>query len=304
LKIPNKPYLELSFRNYYYSYSSAREALYKLILLNIDEYSQIFIPAYIGLSPREGSGIFDPIKKSKIKYYFYRLDKNLNIDFNNLANQILENPKSLILLVHYWGFLDPNHEKIRLLAADNNCLIIDDFAHALFTFFKYPFINFNFGILSLHKMFHYSEGGVLISKNPIFNLNKYDLSFFEYNITEIIEKRISNYYIILKELKKIDNPNILILRDNLKNNVPQSFPILIKNHNLKEFLYIELNKAGFGVLSLYYQLITEIDYSYINERDISSRILNLPLHQDVNSDLLIEMISHIDILCKIFEIND
>jgi dTDP-4-amino-4,6-dideoxygalactose transaminase len=37
-------------------------------------------------------------------------------------------------------------------------------------------------------------------------------------------------------------------------------------------------------------MIAELDETLVNEHEISSRILNLPLHQDIESDQLDEML--------------
>ena len=41
-----------------------------------------------------------------------------------------------------------------------------------------------------------------------------------------------------------------------------------------------MNERGFGLISLYHQLIQPIGPEYRAEREISDRITNLPIHQD------------------------
>ena len=43
-----------------------------------------------------------------------------------------------------------------------------------------------------------------------------------------------------------------------------------------------MNKLGLGVVSLYHELIQEISDEFVTEKNISQRIFNLPVHQDMN----------------------
>ena len=56
------------------------------------------------------------------------------------------------------------------------------------------------------------------------------------------------------------------------------------------YAYFNMNERGYGVVSLYHNMIAELDETLVNEHEISRRILNLPLHQDIESDQLDEML--------------
>jgi len=95
---------------------------------------------------------------------------------------------------------------------------------------------------------------------------------------------------------------ITILRKRLNGIVPQTFPILLDDNKLRDRLYFQMNKEGYGVVSLYHTLVDAIDESFVVEHDISSKILNLPVHQDVVKkdlkhmvDKLLSIISHFDV---------
>ena len=51
-----------------------------------------------------------------------------------------------------------------------------------------------------------------------------------------------------------------------------------------------MNEIGYGVVSLYHTMIDELAETLVNEHEISGRILNLPIHQDIESDQLDEML--------------
>lgn len=66
-----------------------------------------------------------------------------------------------------------------------------------------------------------------------------------------------------------------------------------------------MNKNGYGVVSLYHTLIPELrnDKEFIISQELSSHILNLPVHQDVNSDEYVNMLEMLLETCKITEEN-
>lgn len=279
-------------------FTAAREAL-EYVLSHEIRGKKILIPAYIGYSTREGSGVFDPIRSTGTKYDFYSLDETLNIDIDNITKKMIENKSEALLLIHYFGFKDRNIETIKKLAEQNRMLIIEDFAHAFYSFWMNPRIDFDYGIFSHHKMFPVDNGGALLSSRPIERNNDFVFNFFSYDISSIIQKRFNNFRIILKTLKKYSNKySIEILRNKINDCVPQTFPILVKNQELRDLLYFELNNKGYGAVSLYHELISQIPDTYKREMDISKRILNLPVHQDVDRASLAAMLREMIAIIK------
>ena len=67
-------------------YNRARDAMFDIIdNLSKKGYTEIYIPGYIGWSPNEGSGIFDPINKIvDLNRHYYVMDRELNTDINYL----------------------------------------------------------------------------------------------------------------------------------------------------------------------------------------------------------------------------
>lgn len=264
-------------------FSSAREGLkYILNLKNIKD-KKILIPAYIGYSCREGSGVFDPIRQTKKDYIFYGMDENLHINTIDLIEKIRKNPDSILLLIHYFGFKDRNLELIKNYACKYNMLIIEDFAHAFLSFWLNPIIDFDYAIFSLHKLFPINSGGMILGRQFHCPDSKYSSIYdlFNYDMRSIIDKRITNYKFILKKLEKVNGKyKIKILRRKLGSVVPQTFPILLPDRKIRDYLYFKLNKEGYGVISLYHSLIKEVPSLFVSEHRLSERILNLPVHQD------------------------
>ncbi|DAB27729.1 MAG: hypothetical protein A2513_05330 [Sulfurimonas sp. RIFOXYD12_FULL_33_39] len=261
-------------------FSSARDSFEYILKKKLSE-KKILIPAYIGFSTNEGSGIFDPIKNSGIGYQFYKLSKNLEIEKESLFKLIDDNQGNILLLVHYFGFTDSNIAEIKEYAKKRSMIIIEDCAHAFFTFFKKPIVESDYYLFSLHKMLPYTKGGMLLSKEPLDIKDSFIVNPFEYNMYEISQKRVQNYNYLKEKLESFDN--ITLLRPALKDVVPQTLPILVPSEAKRDSLYFKLNELGFGVVSLYHELIKEVtETEHENEFYLSRHVLNLPVHQDIS----------------------
>lgn len=124
-----------------YYYKSAREAMKDVFSAMMKERGAktLFLPSYIGVSPKEGSGIYDPVcelKKEGLKVYFYPLTESLDIDVNPLSALIEKfgDGGFILLRVNYFGFIDPNarliYEQVKKLGGN----VIEDNAHSFYTF--------------------------------------------------------------------------------------------------------------------------------------------------------------------------
>ena len=132
---------------------------------------QLLLPAYIGFSAKEGSGIYDPVLASGIEYAFYGMNKDISIDIEDLNSKlelfVKNNKKPVVLLVHYFGYPDDRIAEVVNLCRKNSALIIEDCAHALYT----DLIDHKCGeygdfvLYSIHKMLPYEKGGVLKVNN-------------------------------------------------------------------------------------------------------------------------------------------
>lgn len=300
MKIPKKQNDTKRFSFNWTFFHAARDGLQAILELEKLRCKKILLPAYIGYSTREGSGVFDPVINSKIPYTFYRLDENLQIDIEGLEKLIPENPGSILLLIHYFGFRDPNIERAKSLARKYDVLIVEDFAHGLFTFWQSPQITFDYAFFSLHKLLPFSRGGALLSKLPTEISTGIHYNLVHYDFQTIIKIRCENFNFLLKKLLPLAEGSgfFSILHKHLGNNVPQTFPILLMDEQIRDTLYFRLNEEGFGAVSLYHELISVIDPDcFTHEHAISKRILNLPLHQDTNP---VELNQMIDCMMEIF----
>ena len=289
----NKYYRELF-------YDRARDAMFDVVcqLVRLG-YKKIYIPGYIGWSPREGSGIFDPLNSIKeLTRYYYLMDKNLNINFDDLKSNMKSN--SIVLVVNYFGFRDRQLKEIIDYAHSINCIVIEDNAHGFYTYHLTNLYNSDFTFFSLHKMFPFEKGGSLIINNKIYNSlslsgkSKIQENPYTYHIYSIAEKRKNNFMEIEKLISNF-NEYLLPLRtlNDIADNVPQTYPVLLLKGDRNK-VYEMMNSHGYGVVSLYHTMINELRSDrYENSKYLSQHIMNLPVHQDVNSSEYEDMINYL-----------
>ena len=261
----------------------------------------VLLPAYIGWSQREGSGVFDPIMETGLPYAFYRMDDKLRIDLEHLEQLFKTTRVGILLIIHYFGYVDPGYPEAVRLARENNVLVLEDEAHALYSDLVGGICG-RLGdavIFSLHKMLPFGIGGMLmynsdiggsvtgISQNP-------HISPWDYDLHEIAQCRRRNVLYLTSLLTNLED-EISLLRPELPEGVfPQTFPVLIRRAS-RDRLYQVMNDDGFGVVSLYHTLISQISKEQFPDSDwLSHKIMNLPVHQDVTRDTLSSMVDALD----------
>ena len=292
------------FQRPYRLFLNARSAFKNFLsTINLKRGEKILLPAYVGWSEQEGSGVFDPIEELKLSYDFYNIDSQLHIDIENLKKQLSGNKIKVLVIIHYFGYIDPSYKLAVSLAREKGTLVVEDEAHAM--------LSDLFGggcgrladatIFSLHKLLPVEKGGMLIfnSHSQIGSYLTKD-SFlkeitlpWQFDLFHISQKRREHTKILERLIAPL-NEKIVPLRTPLEEGiVPQTFPVLIKNGG-RDYLYFMLNNAGFGVVSLYHNLIEQIPKNkYPLSYGLSEEILNLPVHQDCTKDLLGQMVDTI-----------
>lgn len=295
-------------------YRQARQGMHDVIekMHSAGMIEHVYIPGYVGWSPKEGSGIFDSISTVKgIDICYYKMTYDLWIDENDLFQKVNAD-KSLVLIVNYFGFRDNKAFSIIEKLKERNVYIMEDNAHGFFTWHEHKELDSDIVIFSLHKMFPFEDGGSLIIRNPSLiklpltgkafpeiNKNPYD-----YRVHEIAEKRKGNYAALQKALLFAENNGFVeSIRSlgYLHDNVPQTYPIRIKIGD-RNRIYSLMNDAGFGVVSLYHTMIDGLrNEDNMEAVQLSKCILNLPVHQDVNMDEYAQMTECLINACKITE---
>ncbi|WP_221074009.1 DegT/DnrJ/EryC1/StrS family aminotransferase [Agarivorans aestuarii] len=251
---------------------------------------KVLLPSYIGITDREGSGIFDPIQSLNLDFEFYSLSERLAADLSSIENIIKSGEIDVLLLVHYFGIEQSDTKKISNLCKQYDVTLVEDCAHvaclnvegsSLGSYGDYAFY-------SLHKAIAVQSGGLLRANHDcvlphvpkslacddsvISELLSSDLTKY----SEIRKRNYQYYSSILKDVSglRVMYPHI--------DDTPHSFPLFIDN-GLREKLYFSLFDIDIPTIALYYRLIDEIERDkFPQSYCISNSILNLPLHQDIS----------------------
>lgn len=288
-------------------FTRSARAAWKHILSHVAVKSpfKILLPPYIGITDREGSGIFDPVTETQTPFDFYELDERLTVDLDSLESKLAEGKYRVLLLAHYFGFCRTDLVRLRALCDKYAVYLVEDCAHAL---------NFHpansslgthgdFSVYSIHKFLPMQKGGILrINKaslgiKDVITQDALESDFIQqyagYDLQRILDKRLENFQSLYKMLKGL--PGIQVMYDLQRNDVPHDFPILVSN-GLREKLYFSLLDMGVPTTALYYRLIDEIKAQGFDKmQKISNNILNLPIHQDVERTDLKRMAEKIGI---------
>lgn len=261
----------------------------------------VLMPAYIGFTEREGSGVFDPITENSAGYQFYKVDDTLKIDIKDFTNAIESGSVNVALVIHYFGFCRIDMTAIKTLCNKYNVLLVEDCAHAFQLDVNDQRIgNYgDFSFYSLHKYLATSAGGALKINTSAIQLPKLpenkkiataDLEqYAKTQFSQVAQARRNNFLSYAKFLPLSDKIEVMFELEDV--DIPQSFPIRVKS-SLREKLYFHLIENKMPVTALYYRLIDQLaDEKFPISFKISQEILNLPVHQDVS-------VYDIEIICK------
>jgi len=291
-------------------FDSARRGFeYLLKKIMTDVSSVILMPGYIGESVREGSGVFDPIRHTKVKYEFYKLNKDLSVNMADFRVRIEQPNVKAVLLIHYLGFPQKSLCDIVELCKKRGIILIEDCAHTFTSSFNGKRLGEfgDFSFFSIHKIVPTRAGGILQINNEEYdslfdlaveNIDSSDLSqLIRTDLEAVSSIRRGNYNRYL-DILSWNSPYFDILLPELPSGVvPLNFPIIIKNYS-REKLYFELIDRGVITVSLYYQMIAELPKEeFAHSYSISNSILNLPVHQDIDADDIALINKQLRLLC-------
>lgn len=313
MKIEKAAVKKENYKSTDYYYNSAREGMFDLLhnMHNKGFINTLFLPGYIGWSPKEGSGIFDPVNKLEgLNVKYYKMTSDLDIDFDDLIYRIkeLKNPKFAVLIVNYFGFIDPHIEELTKEIRKFSGWIIEDNAHGFFTFQYYNPSLADATFFSLHKMFPFKSGGSLhILNEQLKGLGYCGNSLCStynnpwlYDVHKISRVRRENYEELENIIRSERYAHLFrpLKRIIPKGIIPQTFPIRIIQGDRNK-IYEFMNKEGYGVVSLYHTLIEPLRTDEFEASlDLSRHILNLPVHQDVDRNYYEEMVTLLAKYCE------
>jgi len=288
------------YRRPYLPFKSARAAFRAFLeTLHCTPSDLVLLPAFIGWSAREGSGVFDPVSGLGLSHRFYRMDGSLTIDLEHLEQLFRAGRARVLVIIHYFGYVDPGYRAAVALAREYGACVLEDEAHAMFTDLVGG-ISGRLGdaaIFSLHKMLPLAEGGLLLVNRA----DGFDPAGitpdgeritlpWDYDLKAIADRRVANAGHLTTLLAPHADLLVPLRTDLTPGEVPQTYPVLIHDVS-RDILYQRMNDAGYGVVTLYHTMIPQIDRDeFPAAHALARRILNLPVHQDADPEELERMV--------------
>jgi dTDP-4-amino-4,6-dideoxygalactose transaminase len=285
-----------------YFYHSAREGMEDFLRSALEDPDEgVLLPAFIGWSANEGSGVFDPVLNVGARAGFYGLRDDLSVDVDALAVHLRAHSYRVIVVIHYFGRTDPALAEIRELADRYGMILVEDLAHGFFTSRGAGPAGSvgDVNLFSLHKMFPLAEGGMITYQRAELidgqksTAPELAASLVSYNWAAIAAARRRNFEIIsaaLRELPEYGSHFSLMWPCLDDFDVPQTLPVRIVGGN-RDSIYRAMNSAGFGMVSLYHTLIEPVRTGFEVENRLSQHIINFPVHQDVPTDAVDALIA-------------
>jgi dTDP-4-amino-4,6-dideoxygalactose transaminase len=260
---------------------------------------KVLLPAYIGWSPREGSGVFDPIASLGLDYAFYALDEGLRIDIDSLRTALHSGCIRVLVIIHYFGYVDASYAEAVKIAREHDVFVLEDEAHAMLSDVVGGICG-RLGdacIYSFHKILPVESGGAAVINDPESRLARTlvadpdgALPLCDFDLNRIADKRRANSLVLDKLVRGLTPEIEPLFGAPGRREFPQSYPVMIRNGS-RDRLYHEMNAAGFGVVSLYHTLISQISSEWFPATcKVSRHILNLPVHQDASGKALESMV--------------
>lgn len=282
----------MAFRRPTFFYSSAREGFQDFLRHHCSTSGHgVLLPAFVGQSPREGSGVFDPVRNLSLPHAFYDLHDDLTVDVGKLEQLAASGNYRVLVVIHYYGRCEPRISEVRSLADRHGMVLVEDLAHGLYTAARGgPAGRFgDLSIFSLHKMLPMPDGGMVTYRNVQLaeqqSSTRPELAteLLFYDLAGIAERRRENYLGLtarLMALPQCDRSFRLLWPHLNGTDVPQTLPVYIEGQG-RDALYDRMNAEGIGVVSLYHTLVDAVREAHPRMVTLSRHVTNLPCHQDL-----------------------
>ncbi|MCY1704064.1 DegT/DnrJ/EryC1/StrS family aminotransferase [Deinococcus sp. SL84] len=277
-------------------YRSAREGMQDFLnqpSVLPDPAAGVLLPAFIGWSPREGSGVFDPVRNLAVRAGFYDLNPDLTVDLAKLEAELQKGYRVLVL-IHYYGRTESKLREVRELADRYGALLVEDLAHGFYSALLGGVAGSlgDINLYSLHKMFPTpdAQGGMIAYRNQSLldgqqetapELARFILNYDWAAISAARRRNAGQILDALRELPECGQDFELLWPEIAAGDVPQTLPIRILRGN-RDHIYHAMNEDGYGMVSLYHTLIEPVRGDFAEMVALSKSVINFPVHQDLD----------------------
>ncbi|WP_179105599.1 DegT/DnrJ/EryC1/StrS family aminotransferase [Vreelandella utahensis] len=266
---------------------------------------RILLPAYIGYTDKEGSGVLDPIDELKTPFSFYPVGTDLLANSDTIMHCLVREPDiDVVLLIHYFGWPGGDVSTIRSICDQMGVVLVEDCAHAFHWGQPDPSLGIrgDFALYSIHKYLATATGGLLHAvhqkeypKAMVPEEQNIDPAVLDVlaraDLDAIAGKRRENLARVLDELDDMDG--LIPLRTEIPL-VPQSMPVWVEGHKMREKLYFRMMERGVPATALYHRLHHSLERTLFPQSfEVSEHVLNLPIHQDMSADMIKYMFQEI-----------
>jgi len=298
--ITKKALVRSTYERPAFFYSSAREGMLDLLRNVLKPGRAVALPAFIGWSPNEGSGVFDPVEESGVARRFYDLRSDLTVDLGSLAETLAAGDVGVLVVIHYFGRTDPAWQEVRRLATEHDVFLVEDLAHGWFSALGQG-ASGTYGeaqLYSLHKMLPFAEGGMVTYRSPELvsgqastehalagRMLSYDTEAISAHRRLLFERTGA----ALAALARHDD-RFELMWPEMGDDVPQTLPVRITGAD-RDHVYRHMNERGVGMVSLYHTLIPQLPPGFDEVRSISRQIINFPVHQDVDPEAVDDVVA-------------
>lgn len=201
--------------------SSGRDSLSLIIKMSgMDKNDEVLFPAYLCES------VLLPFKENGIGIKFYKINPDLTINIDDIKSKITPKTKGL-LIIHYFGFPQPDKEKLKKLCNERSIFLIEDLVQSFLTADDGQRLGYlgDFSFNSYRKFLPVPDGS-LLSANKKYailpgNWKKGSLKNFSYVYLRLLAMNLKDAYLKTHLIPKRLFLNIFHLADNLIDSRPK-----------------------------------------------------------------------------------
>ena len=266
------------------------------------ESRTVLLPAFIGWSSNEGSGVFDPVEQLGLTPRFYDLGADLSYDPASIEAACAEERIDVIIVIHYFGRVQPGLEETRAIADRHGCLLVEDLAHGWFTALMGGPAGRTGDVLaySLHKMFAMPDGrgGQMVYRDTAYLTGQHGTApelareVLDVDTAGVAHARRRVFTDLTARLRALPGhgTDFQLMWPELRDDEsPQTLPVRIGGPG-RDAVYHAMNAEGIGMVSLYHTLIEQLA-GFDGMVELSRHIINFPVHQDVDADALGDVVA-------------